>query len=380
MEIYALRPSGFKGDRRKSMTTFSCTAGPSRALPGRAFVGPVAVEVPPYIASQKEADDFFTRHYSSRLRPRSLSLMHKLFAHPAISRRAFAFDDPSCLIDEDPDSRIERFRHWAVRLSSGAITKALEKAGLGAKDVSSLVVNTCTGYICPGISTYLIEALDLPRNIRAFDLVGSGCGGSIPNLQVAGSQLNKQGVVLSVSVEICSATFQMEDDLSLLISNTLFGDGAAAAVIWDRPEGFELIDSASLCVPEERDHIRYIYKKGRLHNSLSTALPRLVTRAVSAVVPRLLKPWSLGISDISHWALHTGGEKIINEIKGELGLSEDQLSATRTVLSRFGNMSSPTVWFVLSEILDKGVEKGDWCVMVAFGAGLSAHACLLRKS
>jgi predicted naringenin-chalcone synthase len=346
----------------------------------KAFIGQVAVAVPPYRASQKEADEFFTRHYSERLGPRSLALMHKLFAHPAISRRAFAFDDPSCLVDEDPDGRIERFRHWAVKLSSGAITSALDRAGLVAGDVSSLVVNTCTGYICPGISTYLIEELGLPRSVRAFDLVGSGCGGALPNLQVAASQVNGEGVVLSVSVEICSATFQMENDLSLLISNTLFGDGAAAAIVWRRPEGFELVNSINLYVPEEREHIRYIHKKGRLYNQLSTALPRLVRKAVSEVVPKLLEPRSLCVDDISHWALHNGGEKVINEIKSGLGLSEAQLASTRAVLSEYGNMSSPTVWFVLQDILDKGVEKGDWCVMLAFGAGLSAHACLLRKT
>lgn len=354
--------------------------GPAAGRTAKPYIGPVAVAVPPYIASQKEADEFFTRHYADRLGPRSLALMHKLFAHPAISQRAFAFDDPTCLVDEDPDRRIERFRHWAVRLSSEAITRALDSAALNAGDVSSLVINTCTGYICPGISTYLIEELGLPRNVKAFDLVGSGCGGAIPNLQVAASQLVGEGAVLSVSVEICSATLQMEDDLSLLISNTLFGDGAAAAVIWSRPEGFELVDSASLYVPEEREHIRYVHKNGRLYNRLSTVLPRLVRKAVSTVVARLLAPRSLSTADIGHWALHNGGEKIIREIKSELGLSEAQLAATRGVLSRFGNMSSPTVWFVLRDILDGGVGSGEWCVMLAFGAGLSAHACLLRKT
>ncbi len=346
----------------------------------KSYIGTVARAVPPYIASQKEADEFFTRHYAHRLGPRSLALMHKLFAHPAISRRAFAFDDPSCLVDEDPDSRIERFRRWAVKLSSEAVTGALRNADIDVGEVSALVINTCTGYICPGISTYLIEELGLPRNVRAFDLVGSGCGGAIPNLQVAASQAGSDGAVLSVSVEICSATFQMEDDLSLLISNALFGDGAAAAVIWSRPEGFELVDSVSLYIPEQREHIRYVHKNGRLYNRLSTVLPRLVRKAVSAVVERLLAPRSLRAADISHWALHNGGEKIIREIKSELALSEIQLAATRAVLSRYGNMSSPTVWFVLSEILDGGVNAGEWCVMLAFGAGLSAHACLLRKT
>jgi len=109
-------------------------------------------------------------------------------------------------------------------------------------------------------------------------------------------------------------------------------------------------------------------------------LPHLVKHAVTKVVQSVLEPRSLKIEDIKHWALHTGWEKIINTIKSEIGLSEAQLRVTRNVLSEYGNMSSPTVWFVMNEILNEGIEKGDWCIMVAFGAGLSAHAFLLRKA
>jgi predicted naringenin-chalcone synthase len=91
-------------------------------------------------------------------------------------------------------------------------------------------------------------------------------------------------------------------------------------------------------------------------------------------VPRSLTP-----RDIKHWALHSGGEKIINAVRDELGLSEEQVRATRSVLSEYGNMSSPTVWFVLREIENRGIAPGEWCIMVAFGAGFSAHAFLLRK-
>jgi predicted naringenin-chalcone synthase len=158
-----------------------------------------------------------------------------------------------------------------------------------------LVVNTCTGYICPGISTYLIEKLGLSRRVRAYDLVGSGCGGAIPNLEIAQSLLarNGDGVVVSVSVEICTATFQMENDLSLLLSNTLFGDGAAAAVLWTRPVGYELVASASRYVPEQRDTIRYVHKHGQLYNQLSLKLPDLVRKAAAQVVADVLEPQSL---------------------------------------------------------------------------------------
>lgn len=348
----------------------------------RAFIASVATATPPFSMDQAQSGEYLLKHYADKLSPRSLTLTRKLFSHPSIIKRHFGFEDPESFLHEDTDSRIARFTKWSIELSAQAIIKALEAVGLSKDAVSGLVVNTCTGYICPGIATYLIEKLGLEHNIRVYDLVGSGCGGAIPNLEVAEAFLNSSSdkVIVSVSVEICSATFQMGDNLSLLVSNALFGDGAAAAVLWNQPKGLELIASSSYYVPEDRDAIRYIHKNGQLHNQLSTNLPHLVKHAVAQVVRGVLEPNSLKVEDIKHWALHTGGEKIINTIKSEIGLSESQLRATRKVLSEYGNMSSPTVWFVLNEMLKEGIKKGDWCIMVAFGAGLSAHAFLLRMA
>jgi len=348
----------------------------------RSFIASIATATPPFSIDQVESGEYLLKHYADKLSPRSLTLTRKLFSHPSILKRHFAIEDPDSFLNEDPDGRIARFARKSIELSSQAIIQALENVGLSKDAVYGLVVNTCTGYICPGIATYLIEKLGLERNIRVYDLVGSGCGGAIPNLEVAEALLNSSSdrVIVSVSVEICSATFQMGDDLSLLVSNALFGDGAAAAILWNRPEGLELIASSSYYVPEDRDAIRYVHKNGQLYNQLSTNLPHLVKHAVAKVVQSVLEPRSLKIEDIKHWALHTGGEKIINTIKSEIGLSETQLRAARKVLSEYGNMSSPTVWFVMDEILKEGIKKGDWCIMVAFGAGLSAHAFLLRKA
>lgn len=171
----------------------------------------------------------------------------------------------------------------------------------------------------------------------------------------------------------------MENDLSLLLSNTLFGDGAAAAVLWTRPLGYELVASASRYAPEQRDSIRYVHKKGQLYNQLSLKLPGLVGKAAAQVVADVLAQRSLKPADIRHWALHSGGEKIINAVRDEIGLSEEQVSHTRRVLARHGNMSSPTVWFVLREIENEGIAPGEWCIMAAFGAGLSAHVFLLKE-
>jgi predicted naringenin-chalcone synthase len=348
---------------------------------GTPHIASIAVATPPCRLEQSETEQIIRRHYNGRLNSRNMSLIKTLLAHPSIKRRCFAVDQPETLVDEDPDARIERFTHWSVELSSRAIIDAMRDAGISATDVEGMVVNTCTGYICPGISTYLIAKLGLRRSVRVYDLVGSGCGGAIPNLEVAGAllSLNGGGPVLSVSVEICTATYQMDNNLSLLLSNTLFGDGASAAVLWTNEKGLELVASASRYIPDQRDAIRYVHKRGQLHNQLSLRLPELVARAAAEVVSEVLTPRSLKPSDIRHWALHSGGEKIINAVRDRIGLSEEQVRAARRVLEEYGNMSSPTVWFVLREIERETIASGEWCIMVAFGAGLSAHAFLLRK-
>lgn len=347
----------------------------------KGHIASVAVSTPPYVVAQAEAKEFLMRHFSGRLSPKNLKMINKIFGHPSVLRRYFAFENPEILLSENSDSRIARFTRWAVELSEKAIVEALAQAGLSVGAVTGLVVNTCTGYLCPGLSSYLIERLGLRHNISAYDLVGAGCGGAIPNLEICEGLLRKtdNSIVLSVSVEICSATFQMADDPSLIISNALFADGAAASVLWNRPKGLELVASANRFLPEYRDAIRYVYKHGQLHNQLSSKLPQLVNKAVSGLVFDLLEPRGLKVKDIEHWALHAGGEKIIDAIKNKIGLSENQISESRNILAEYGNMSSASVWFVLRKILDAGIKPRDWCIMISFGAGLSAYSFLLRE-
>jgi predicted naringenin-chalcone synthase len=349
---------------------------------GRVRLAAVGTAAPPYSADQEEAAAFFSHHFARRLSSRSLGLLRRFLTHPGVKERRFAFDNPDCLVDEDPDLRIARFTRWAVELSARASLDALGQAGLAPGDVSALVVNTCTGYLCPGLSSYLMEKLRLPRDIRAYDLVGLGCGGAIPNLQAGEEFLRAkgEGAALCVAVEICSATFQMSNDVGLLLSNALFGDGAAAAVLWNRPEGLELVASGSRHAPEDREAIRYVHKQGQLYNQLSRSLPRLVDRAAAAAVRGVLETQGLTVADVAHWAVHGGGDKVISAVAQALGLPEEKLKTTREILTRFGNISSPSVLFTLKALMDNGLKSGDRCLLAAFGAGLSAHALLLKAS
>ncbi|MHB8067165.1 MAG: type III polyketide synthase [Desulfobaccales bacterium] len=341
----------------------------------------VATATPPFTVDQLLAEEFFMRRFSHRLGRRYLGMLKKFLTHPGIRQRHFAFDSPECLVEEDPDRRIERFTRWAVDLSAQASMEALARVGLGPQDVTALIVHTCTGYLCPGLTSYLLERLGLSRDIRTYDLVGIGCGGAVPTLQTGSEflQAHGGGVALCVSAEICSATFQMEEDLGLLMSNALFGDGAAAALLWTRPQGMELVDSSNQHQPEDREAIRYVYKNGKLFNQLSRGLPQVVNRAVAAAVQKVLEPQGLTVGEVAHWALHGGGEKIITAVARELGLPPEKLSPTRETMSRYDNMSSPSALFTLKDILNNGIRPGDWLMLASFGAGLSAHALLLRS-
>jgi predicted naringenin-chalcone synthase len=343
----------------------------------------IGTAVPPCIVRQDVADALMAEHYRGVLKPRTLEVLHQVLMHKSIRTRRIAVDREENLValkDEDPDVRVARFTRWAVDLSADAVTAALTDSNCSAADVAAIVVNTCTGYLCPGISTYLIERLGLRRDVMAYDLVGSGCGGAIPCIQ-AGERLLAAadgGVAVCVSVEICSATYQMGDDMSLVISNAIFGDGAAATVLRRGGRGISLESSICRFDPSHRDDVRYVYKKGRLHNSLSPQLPRIVAADVPPMIAELLARHGLSASQVRHWAVHPGGDRIIEELKKTLALSEEQLAVTRGVLSEYGNMSSPTVIFELERLCAKGIGPGEWCLMVAFGAGFSAYAYLLK--
>jgi hypothetical protein len=166
----------------------------------------------------------------------------------------------------------------------------------------------------------------------------------------------------------------------LVISNAIFADGSAAVLLGKQTTGQpSLVDFSSLVVPEWRDEIRFRTDGGRLRNVLSKEIPSRAAEAAEKILEPLFKRHGLTRKDISHWALHPGGEKVISALQKKLDLSSDALRPTRETLQRYGNLSSPAVLFVLEKILtEKKVNAGEWGVLLSFGAGFSAHAALLR--
>jgi alkylresorcinol/alkylpyrone synthase len=322
--------------------------------------------------------------YLSKLSQRSQAILRKVLrGNNGICTRHLAFDELSEAFEFDPDVLDARFAKYAPAVASQAAARALADAGLEPDEVDAVIISTCTGYLCPGLTSYVTERLGLPTGILALDLVGQGCGAALPNMRmgealIAGGRASR---VLSICVEICSAAMYLDDDPGVLISACLFGDGAGAAILTaDAIPGRRRIEwksAGTLMNAGDREELRFERRRGMLRNILSPAVPALAAAHVDRVLTDGLAREQLARDDISGWILHAGGREILAAIRQRLDLTENDTRWSAAVLRDYGNVSSPCVYFVLESALKERARGGYWW-MSSFGAGFSCHGALLH--
>jgi alkylresorcinol/alkylpyrone synthase len=282
----------------------------------------------------------------------------------------------------DPDTLQRRFAEHAPRLAAEAGRAALRRAALEPTAIDAVIVSTCTGYLCPGLSGYVAEGLGLRRDAQGFDLVGQGCAGALPNWQVASALLdsNRCQHVLSICVEVCSAAMYLDDDPGVLISACLFGDGAGAAVLSrTRPpgrRGVEWRETVSVTNPAARDLLRFEHRGGMLRNILTRDVPKLAAAHAAEVLDRALARANVERNQITGWIMHAGGRDVLLAMQERLAMDFEDLRYSRAALREYGNLSSAFVYFVLDAALD-GSAAGGWWWMSSFGAGFTCHGALL---
>ncbi len=332
----------------------------------------LATAVPPRSFSQDQCWQAFSgKGLLESLRPRSAALVEKVLTggSSGIERRNFALDEIGPVFSRNAQQLNESFEREAPVLAGKALSKALERADIAASGIDALFLCTCTGYLCPGVSSHLAETLGMRHDTYLADLVGLGCGAAIPMMRAAQGYLsaNPGSVVATVAVEVCSAAFYMNDDPGVLISLCLFGDGAAAAVWTDRPTpgGWQAGCFTTTHRPEQREKIRFVNSEGRLKNQLHRDVPGLAAAAVSEL-------YSLRTGEPDQVIAHSGGRDVIEALEAVLPF---HLTETREVLRDHGNMSSPAVFFALERRLTEARPDDRRLWLTAFGAGFAAHAC-----
>jgi alkylresorcinol/alkylpyrone synthase len=349
------------------------------------YIQGVGTATPPHTYTQKECWDAFCRSpYLRELSGRSQAILRKILTGDCgIDRRHFAMPDLDEAFSVDPNTLHRRFSENAPALAARAARNALEQAEVSAAEIDGLIISTCTGYLCPGLTSYVSELLGLPPRIYLSDMVGHGCGAALPNLKTARALIHSGEArrVLSICVEICSAAFYVDNDPGVLVSACLFGDGAAAAVLGDRPgarlRSIKWSESSSLLNTRDRDLLRFESRNGMLRNVLDKSVPLLVVEQLREVLSDLLARAGESREAISEWIVHSGGKDVLAAIQTGLSVPAEKLLWSSQVLRENGNISSPCVLFALDKALQGSAAGGKW-LLASFGAGITCHGALLE--
>lgn len=294
------------------------------------------------------------------------------------------FYPPSPYASPTTAERMLQYREQAPALAESACRKALAAAAetlpeFTARDITHLVVVSCTGFFAPGLDYELISRLQLEPTVPRFSLGFMGCHGGFNGMQLATALVaaNPNAKVLLCCTELCSLHFQYSREPGQITANALFADGSGAAVIGhtDRDTAWLWQNGGSFVIPDSHDEMSWHIGDHGFEMFLSTRVPGLILKNLDTWLLPWLEQQGKKLSDISHWAVHPGGPRILSAVADALKLDEQDLSASRQVLRNHGNMSSATVFFILEQLRQRGARG--LCLLLGFGPGLVCEAALL---
>lgn len=271
--------------------------------------------------------------------------------------------------DEFPDTRarMRRFERDAFPLAR----RALDRLDLGG--VSHLITTTCTGFYAPGLDLQVLAHYGLPASVERSAIGFMGCYAALNALKLARHIVRSDpgARVLVLNLELCTLHLKSSGSLEEMLSFLIFADGCAAGIVSARPQGLELRDFATVVLPEAAGQITWRIGESGFDMHLSGQVPGSIAAGLPAGLGAVLGSWRR--EEVAHWAVHPGGRSVLDAVREGGGLEEEQLAPSREVLRRYGNMSSPTIMFVLDAIMKAPGAGGPGCAM-AFGPGLTVES------
>jgi len=300
-------------------------------------------------------------------------------------------------------ARMARYAAEAGGLAVAAARAAFTAAAIPPEDVTHLVTCSCTGFANPGVDLEIVSALGLPAHVRRTHVGFMGCHGAFNALGVAAAfaGADPAAVVLVDCVELCSLHFQYGSRSDLVVANSIFADGAAAVIGTGgdhggdhggahgddhgddgRPHGtrlggWRLVRQWSRILPDSTSEMGWIIGDHGFEMNLSARVPGIIGGTIRGLVADVLAEAGLDIDDVPAWAVHPGGPRVVADVQEALGLADEQVAASRSILAAHGNMSSATVLFILERLL--GPASAAPCVALAFGPGLTVEIALFDR-
>jgi predicted naringenin-chalcone synthase len=282
--------------------------------------------------------------------------------------------------------RMKWYNKTAPELSVRALEKCIDQK-INRDEITHLITVSCTGMSAPGLDLQIMEIMDLPKNIFRTSVNFMGCYAAIHGLKLADAfcKSDKSAKVLVVCTELCTLHFQNKITPDNIAASLLFGDGSAAILITHNDNelhGLRLKNFYSEVGFNGKEHMSWQLSSSGFLMKLSGYVPELIEQDFNHFLQNALQNANMQKDDISHWCIHPGGKRILTSIEQCTSISHDDLGYSYKVLNDYGNMSSPTILFVLKEIIDsieKKTEKQTNIFGAAFGPGLTMETFILSN-
>jgi alkylresorcinol/alkylpyrone synthase/polyketide synthase Type III len=342
----------------------------------------VGTSVPPFRYTQDELIDRLNIEDDK---------IRSLFKNGSIASRHLILpprDAHGRLLRESQGQLLDKHREWGIKMAAEAMDKSLANIGRTPADVDYLCCITTTGYLTPGMSARLMKHRDMRSDCARLDVVGMGCNGGLNGLApvCAWAETHPGKLAVLICVETCSAAYVFDGTMRTAVVNSLFGDGAAALAISTDPHLAEsphplVLKASSHIILEALEAMRYDWddSQGLFSFYLDPQIPYVIGANAETALNRLLSGTGLDITDIDHWLVHSGGKKVLDALRINLGLSRHDVRHTTSVLRDYGNLSSGSFLFTLERLnRENVVQPGEYGVITTMGPGSTIEMALIQ--
>ena len=338
----------------------------------------LATAVPPHVISQAEAKSTARAAFG---RKALFDRLAAVFDNAGIAQRHIVAPVEWYSGDHGWHARNALYLEASEVLFIDAAARAIREAGIEASAIDGVVTVSTTGIATPSLDARTFDRLGLRQDIRRVPIFGLGCAGGVNGLAIAARMAAAEpgSNWLFVTVETCSISIRLDsEDPAAVVATALFGDGAAAAVISSRDQGLARIaGSAERVWPDTLRIMGWDVEDPGLAVVFDRAIPPFIEAELAATIDQMLDTLGYRRSDIDRLCCHPGGVKVIDAIETALALKPGQLDLERAVLRDYGNMSAPTVLFVLQRLIERGLPQR--VLMTAFGPGFTCAGLVLER-
>lgn len=342
----------------------------------------VAKELPQYYKDTPEIIEFLDGWLDGQ-DERFIRKVKMIFEGAAVDRRYSIMDPADVFTATSFEAKNDIYHREAIGLGERALSKALLKADWDPESIDYIITVSCTGIMIPSLDAYLINRLRMRQDIVRLPVTEMGCAAGISGLIYAKNFLKanpgKRAAV--IAVESPTATFQLDDySMANVVSAAIFGDGAACVLLSSEEDG-----DGPIMLGEEMYHfydnehmMGFKLTNSGLAMVLDVEVPNTIAAHFPNIIHPFLKKYDLDIADVDHLIFHPGGKKIIQTVEELFDGLGKNINGTKSILKKYGNMSSATVLYVLEEIMESQPAKGEKGLMLSFGPGFSAQRILLE--